>query len=165
MTFNEFKNEVKQSYAKYFDGSVCNVSKTKLYKSVWIKPYLVASVDEAINKILMNDMFNVSLAIFELDENNKSKEFEKENFANDDLEMDKNYSLEWSDSSYTIKPDNKYMVYSSRQVKFRKVVGSLDKILKAVDSYFKRLHESLVNDIKDDRIHENHVELLKKRIK
>ena len=75
-----------------------------------------------------------------------------------------NYIIENENSSYFVKPTNKYLVYESKKVAFRKTQGNEDKIITTFKKYVENLHNALVEDLKQGNIHENHITLLEKKI-
>ncbi len=165
MLLSEFKNELKAIYSNFFDGSAITVNfyKSSIFKSVIIKAYLIKDQTEAINNITLNDMFRIS---FQITKNDIQKEFNKNDLTdNNDLMLTNDLVIECWDKYYTIKPDNKYMAYSSKSVSFRKTSGSPQKILKTLENFFQKLHNQLHDDLKKDLIHNNHIELLKLRLK
>ena len=161
MKLSDFRNEVKNSYAKYFDGSYIGIrfDPHSIYKNVKIGCYLVKDENEAINHITSNDMFRISFSLTK-----SSGEFDKSDIVDENLILSDDLILEKWDFSYTVKPDNKYMVYGSKGITFRKVKGTPEKMIETLDKYFKKLNEQLHDDIKNDLIHNHHIELLKKRL-
>jgi hypothetical protein len=167
MKISVFREEVKKIYAKYFDGSLItiNYDKFSIYKNVTIHAYLVKDRSEAINGIAQNDLFTIIFSLTKSGSTTDQKEFNKNDLIDDELILSNDLMLEKYSSYYTIKPQNKYLCYSSKSVAFRKSTGNAQKILETLNSYFQRLSQQLHDDIKNDLIHDNHIELLRKRLK
>ena len=154
MKVNEFLEVIKESYRKEFPNSLIIAKLHKgLGKSLYIKCYIAGSKEEFYNGIAQNDMLDVEFWCHDL-----PKDIEIES------ELPENITLENNGKSYMIKPDNNYMCYSRRKLSYRKVVG-IDKNIKSLDRFFKKLKEQLIKDINYNMIHENHIELLKQKIK
>ena len=75
-----------------------------------------------------------------------------------------NYIIENEHSRYNVKPTNKYLVYENKKVAFRKTQGNEEKIITTFKKYVEKLHNALVEDLEQGNIHENYIELLKKKI-
>ena len=58
-----------------------------------------------------------------------------------------------------------YLVYEGKKVAFRKTQGNEDKIITTFKKYVENLHNALVEDLKQGNIHENHLELVKEKLK
>jgi hypothetical protein len=109
----------------------------------------------------MNDMFRIAFHI-----KHNEHEFEKENYnLKDEMILPDDLSLEKWSNSYTIKPQSKYLAYSSKDVSFRKTKGNAQKIIATLDKFFSKLSLQLHDDIKNDLIHKHHIDLLKLRLK
>lgn len=76
-----------------------------------------------------------------------------------------NYIIENENSRYLVKPTNKYLVYESKKVAFRKTQGDEDKIITTFKKYVGNLHKALLEDLEQGNIHENHLELVKEKLK
>lgn len=112
---------------------------------LWVQLYLAQDKSEEINGYFDNDMFSIILKI-------------RENGEND-------YTMEKLNSSYLIKPTSEYMAYGRRQLAFRKTQGNEDKIITTFKKYVGNLHKALLEDLEQGNIHENHLELVKEKIK
>ena len=139
------ENKLELVYKEVFKNSKIALSRSDLAKNVlWIQLYLAQDKSEEINGYFENDMFSITLKI-------------RENGEND-------YTMEKLNSSYSIKPTNKYLVYESKKVAFRKTQGNEDKIITTFKKYVENLHNALVEDLKQGNIHENHITLLTQKI-
>ena len=106
--------------------------------------YLAQDKSEEINGYFENDMFDIIFKITKTAENN--------------------YIMENNQNRYLVKPTNKYLVYESKKVAFRKTQGNEDKIITTFKKYVENLHNALVEDLKQGNIHENHITLLTQKI-
>ena len=76
-----------------------------------------------------------------------------------------NYIMENIQNRYLVKPTNKYLVYESKKVAFRKTHGDENKIITTFKKYVENLHKALLEDLEQGNIHENHLELVKEKLK
>jgi hypothetical protein len=158
MLVKDFFQGVKNSYAKYFPQSKCFVGLAKnLYCSIGITCCLASDSKELQSGIWENDMFHIRFSIDTL-----TGALKKD--ITEDSELPENLRLECSQKSYTIKPTERFMVYGSKSIPFRKTTGDSEKLLKALDNFFKKLHASLLEDYDNGVIHEHHTALLYKKI-
>lgn len=111
---------------------------------LWVQLFLAQNEQEEINGYFDNDMFGIIFKITKTAENN--------------------YIMESKQNRYLVKPTNKYLVYESKKVAFRKTQGNEDKIITTFKKYVGNLHKALVEDLKQGNIHENHITLLKQKI-
>ena len=111
---------------------------------LWVQLYLAQNEQEEINGYFDNDMFNIIFKITKTAENN--------------------YIMENEQSRYLVKPTNKYLVYESKKVAFRKAQGNEDKIITTFQKYVGNLHKALLEDLEQGNIHENHITLLTQKI-
>ena len=72
--------------------------------------------------------------------------------------------MENKQNRYLTKPTNKYLVYESKKVAFRKTQGNEEKIITTFKKYVENLHNALVEDLEQGNIHENHITLLTQKI-
>jgi len=159
MKVNEFIQTVKESYYKQFPKSHINVSlSTNLCPSIGIVCYLSKDNTEVANGIINNDMFHVRMSVA------RQIGHLGNTITNDDVLPD-DLELELYSKSYTIKPKNRYHVYDSLKLPFRKTKGNSDKLVKTLDGYFKKLKDSLENSLEKDLIHDNYKELLISKIR
>lgn len=138
------ENKLEKIYNEYFKDSKITISKACLGSGVFITLYLAKNEHEEINGYFDNDMLKVMFYLKKID--------------------NENYILENNVSFYYTKPTNEYMLYGTKKVAFRKTQGNEDKILKAFKKYVERLHNSIVDDLENNRIHENHIILVKNKI-
>ena len=111
---------------------------------LWVQLYLAKTEEEEINKYFDNDMFGIIFKIIKTAENN--------------------YIMENKQNRYLVKPTNKYLVYESKKVAFRKTQGNEEKIITTFKKYVENLHNALVEDLEQGNIHENHITLLTQKI-
>lgn len=140
------ESKLELVYKEVFKNSKISLSKSDLAKNVlWVQLYLAQDKSEEISGYFDNDMFSITLKI-------------RENGEND-------YTMEKLNSSYLIKPTSEYMAYGRRQLAFRKTQGNEDKIITTFKKYVGNLHKALLEDLEQGNIHENHLELVKEKIK
>jgi len=148
MKINELLNQIKESYKKEFPNSKIIVELNKcLGTSIYLKCRLSNDKSEVANGILENDMFSITFW---------------GNLPNDttlESEVPENLTLECTDKSYLTIPEESYMCYGRRKLSYRKTTGA-EKIVKALDNFFKKLKKQLVEDLEQNKIHNNHKELL-----
>ena len=153
MKVNQFLETIKESYKKEFPESMIIAKVNKgLGNSIYIKCYLAGNEKEFHNGISQNDMFSITFWMHKLS-----------NEINLESELPENLYLECSDKSYLIKPDTEYMCYSRKNLSYRKTLGS-EKIIKSLDKFFKKLRSELEKDIKENNIHDSHIQLLKEKL-
>ena len=152
MKVREFLSQIEESYKKEFPNSRINASLSKcLSYYISINCYIAKSKDEVFNGYFDNDILNVRFC---------SKNYN--NLTLDD-ELNDDFCLECCSKHYLTKPDVSYMAYGSRELKYRKCKGA-EKNIKALERFFKNLKKSLIEDIKNDNIHDSHLELLKTKL-
>lgn len=137
------QEQLKEIYIKYFKNSkidVITMSNSKYY----IRLLLAQSEREEINGYFDNDMFNINFRLYVNGEND--------------------FTLENVISRYFVKPTNQYLVYEGKRVSFRKTKGNKDKILQSFEKYVQKLYTELTEDLKSGNIHNNHIELLTKKL-
>ena len=140
------ENKLTEIYKEIFKNSKIELSRSDLAKNVlWVQLYLAQNEQEEINGYFDNDIFGITLKI-------------RENGEND-------YTMEKLNSSYLIKPTNEYMAYGRRRLPFRKTRGDEDKIITTFKKYVGNLHKALLEDLEQGNIHENHLELVKEKLK
>lgn len=142
----ELTEKLAEIYGKYFKDSTITFRSGYLGDkgTIFINCYLAKDEHELINGYKENDMFKIA---FKLKDN-----------GND------NYLFESLAKSYSIKPKESWLAYSRTQLQFRKVNGNEQKIADTFEKFVIRLKEQLQADIQADLIHENHIELLNKKI-
>lgn len=154
MTIREFCDRAKEIYDKYFSNSMCNARLYKgLGKAITIDCYLAGSIDEFPNKISHNDMFNISFWIHDIPKD-----------AELDSELPEVITLTSDRHNYAIAPTNKYLYAESRNVVFRKTIGSPEKCLQAFERFVKKLYDSVKTDLENGTAHPNYIELLNTKI-
>lgn len=149
MKMEDLKNDLKKIYNFKFKNSGVVIHD---YSNFWgnnkecfvIKLYLSENEKECANNIIENDMFNISFEVEKVGENE--------------------YILKAFDTSYVIIPSIEYMYYGRKKVAFRKTKGDYYKILKAFTKFCGDLKESVIADIKGEKIHDNFKEIVKQKI-
>ena len=139
-------NKLTEVYEEIFKNSKIAITKNSFSGDnvLWVQLYLAQNEQEEINGYFDNDMFNIIFKITKTAENN--------------------YIIENENSSYFVKPTNKYLVYESKKVAFRKTQGNEDKIITTFKKYVGNLHKALLEDLEQGNIHENHITLLTQKI-
>ena len=141
------ENKLTEVYEGIFKNSKIAITKNSFSGDnvLWIQLYLAQNKQEEINGYFENDMFSITLKI-------------RENGEND-------YTMEKLNSSYSTKPTSEYMAYGRRRLPFRKTRGDEDKIITIFKKYVGNLHKALLEDLEQGNIHENHLELVKEKLK
>ena len=140
------ENKLTEVYEGIFKNSKIVITKNSFSGDnvLWVQLLLAQNEKEEINNYFCNDMFSILFKITKTAENN--------------------YIMENENSRYLVKPTNKYLVYESKKVAFRKTQGNEDKIITTFKKYVENLHNALVEDLKQGNIHENHITLLTQKI-
>lgn len=140
------ESKLELVYKEVFKNSKIALSRSSFKKDVlFIQLYLAQSENEEINGYFDNDMLGIILKVTENGENN--------------------YIMEKLSSSYLTKPTSEYMVYGRRQLPFRKTQGDEDKIITTFKKYVGNLYKALLEDLEQGNIHENHLELVKEKLR
>jgi len=158
MKINELIQQIESTYSKHFPLSRIHVDYVgNIYRSISIVCYLAGNSTEVYNKIWRNDMLNISFSIdAELGEFEKGTTIESE--------LPEKLKMEVKCKNYLIKPNSKNLVYSRRELAFRKTKGNAKKILTTLDKYFAKLKEELKSDLLIGNITDNHMELLTEKL-
>ena len=140
------ESKLTEVYEGIFKNSKIVITKNSFSGDnvLWVQLLLAQNEQEEINNYFCNDMFSILFKITKTAENN--------------------YIMENENSRYLVKPTNKYLVYESKKVAFRKTQGNEDKIITTFKKYVENLHKALVEDLKQGNIHENHITLLTQKI-
>lgn len=140
------ENKLTEVYKAIFKNSKIAITKNSFSGDnvLWVQLLLAQNEQEEINGYFCNDMFSILFKITKTAENN--------------------YIIENENSRYLVKPTNKYLIYESKKVAFRKTQGNEDKIITTFKKYVENLHKALVEDLKQGNIHENHITLLTQKI-
>jgi len=158
MKINELMQAIENTYSKHFPLSRISVDYVgNIYRSISIVCYLAGDSTEVYNKIWRNDMLNIRFSI-----DAESGEFEKG--TTEESELPENLKIEVNCKNYLIKPNNSHLVYSRRELKYRKTKGNAKKIIATLDKYFIKLKLQLQEDLKDEMITDNHKELVLTKI-
>ena len=140
------ESKLTEVYEGIFKNSKIAITKNSFSGDnvLWVQLYLAQNEQEEINGYFDNDMFDI---IFKITKT-----------ASD------NYIMENIQNRYLVKPTNKYLVYESKKVAFRKTQGNEDKIITTFQKYVENLHKALLEDLEQGNIHENHITLLTQKI-
>lgn len=149
MSMEDLKNDLKKIYNfKFAKSGVIIHDYTNFLGSkkecFVIRLYLSENEKECANNIIENDMYNISFEVEKIGENE--------------------FILKAFDTSYVIIPSNEYMYYDRKKIAFRKTKGDYAKILKAFTKFCGDLKESVIADIKGEKIHGNFKEIVKQKI-
>ena len=141
------ENKLTEVYEEIFKNSKIAITKNSFSGDnvLWVQLYLAQNKQEEINGYFCNDMFSILFKITKTAENN--------------------YIMENKQNRYLVKPTNKYLVYEGKKVAFRKTQGNEDKIITTFKKYVGNLHKALLEDLEQGNIHENHLELVKEKLK
>ena len=157
MNTKKFCEKATKLYLNHFPKSAVKAYWSgNLYANVSIHCKLAASKNEVAHGIWENDILNVSFCV-DLDGKRELPKGSRETLP------DKVCLTAWH-RSYLTKPENPYHVYGSKKLPFRKITGTPEKILTALDKVFSGLKESLLNDLASDNIHKNHLDLVKEKL-
>jgi len=152
MKIKEFCQEIEKTYNKYFPTSKCFANySSNLYRTISIKCFLAGDNKELSGNYWDNDLLGISFSISTI-----TGEFKKD--ITEESIIPENLMLEVWHKHYFIKPSSRNMVYDHRSLAFRKTKGDNKKILQTLDKYFKKLYESLAQDMANNLIPENHKE-------
>ena len=158
MKVNEFIKEVKMSYSEQFPLSACAVEYSdNLYRSIGINCKLAGKKEENSGGYWENDMFHIRFSI-------SAPDAQLPKGTTEETDLPEVIQLEVWDKSYLTKPENKYMAYGRRRLKFRKTTGTPESIVKTLDKYFKAIRTQLEEDVKNENITADHIELLKAKL-
>lgn len=151
MTPEEFCNEVKKLYKKYMPNSNVFVKfETNLAPWIRVVPHVCKSIEECPSKIIHNDPLHVRFSIFL--KNIKA-----------DTPLPETLVMEVDDKYFTTTPDDK-CTYGTHKFPFRKVKGNAKKLLSVLDKYFKTIKFDIKKLLQDNKIHKDHLELVKYKI-
>lgn len=141
------KGKLELVYKEVFKNSKIEIMKNSFSGDnvLWVQLLLAQNEKEEINGYFCNDMFSILFKITKTVENN--------------------YIIENEGNRYLVKPTNKYLVYESKKVAFRKTQGDEDKIITTFKKYVGNLHKALLEDLEQGNIHGNHLELVKEKLK
>lgn len=141
------ESKLELAYKEVFKNSKIAIMKNSFSGDnvLWVQLLLAQNEQEEISGYFDNDMFDIIFKITKTAENN--------------------YIMENIQNRYLVKPTNKYLVYESKKVAFRKTRGNEDKIITVFKKYVENLHKALLEDLEQGNIHDNHLELVKEKIK
>lgn len=158
MNFKELKKEIEKSYESYFINSKCAVQlSTSLYPSISITCFLANDKSENSGNYWDNDMFSIAFSIDTI-----TGELPKD--TTEESELSNNLRLKVWRKSYLIKPENRNMCYNRTKLSFRQAKGDTTKIVKSLDKFFARLKESILKDLESNLIHDNYIDIVKRKV-
>lgn len=136
-------------YQEYFKDSGIDIKDWSNFlgdkkESFTVSLFLAKDSSEVANHIMGNDMFHIMFDIEKVG--------------------DHTYEIRALQKSYAIKPENQYLYYSSRNLSFRRVTGDYDKILETFRKFVIGLKKSIIEDYKNNNIHDNFIEIVKNKI-
>lgn len=150
---NNFCDAIKALYRIYFSDCICDARLVRcLGNTIYIDCYLAKDKTEFPNNIVQNDPMKVTFAITVQDDTTTNS------FLSETI------TLEAYQRCYATKPENKYLYCDLKKVAFRKTTGDPDKILKTLDKFFAKLHDSMVDDYNNDNMLDFEAELFKKNV-
>jgi hypothetical protein len=158
MKTSELIVAIENTYSKHFPNSKIFVKfSTNLYSSISVRCFLAGDKNENSGGYWDNDILNV---IFMISSEN-FKEFPKGVTLDSELGI---IGIENNGKSYNTKPDNQYMAFGRKELSFRRVQGNTEKIIKVLNTFFEKMKTSLQDDLKQDRIHKDHIDLVKNKL-
>ncbi len=158
MITSEFCSNLESIYNKHFPQSKAFAKfDSRLYSSIYVNLFLAGSKEENSGSYWDNDMLHITFRIV-----TPSGEFPKD--VTLDSELPEIILIENVHKSYWLKPEDKYSAYGRRKLSFRKAEGNAEKILKVFEKFCIALKKSLIEDLQNDLIHNNHKELLTKKL-
>ena len=154
MTFNEFRNRIIEIYHNKFPKSLCSVKLVKMLgRAITIDCFLANDVSELSHGYWQNDMFKISFWIHNM----------PNNFEIDDTLPDA-MTLTNDSSHILIVPENSYLAYSAVKIPFRKTVGNADKLISTFKKYVDRLYDIVNQQIVHNKITNNFVDIVNRKI-
>ena len=108
------ENKLTKVYNEFFKDSKIAITKNSFSGDnvLWVQLYLAKTEEEEINRYFDNDMFDIIFKITKTAENN--------------------YIMENKQNRYLTKPTNKYLVYESKKVAFRKTQGNKGLVIRYI---------------------------------
>lgn len=142
----EFKEKLESIYKNHFPDSKFSYShRSNLYHSVYIRLFLANKEDELSGGYWENDIFSF---MFEVD--SVTGEFAGD--ASADYELPDELVLNFHSKHYWIRTESKFKAYESRDLKFRKIKGNVEKILKSFDVICSKIKQSLMEDLNNNLV-------------
>ena len=135
----DFVHNMKAVFNNRFPNSYCKVAVSfSLAPSVFIYFDLAKNADECANKIQANDICGMAWCSFDIDENGVLKD--KISF-----ERLKGYGIRRK--AHKDDPKEKYLVYSSIPVKYRKTTNEPSKVIKTFEKYVENMANIILENI------------------
>lgn len=158
MTINNLCNELQNTYYNYFPESLCKATLTKnLYPSISIWCFLANNKEELSGGYWENDILSVRFTI-------DTTTGELDRSTTGETESPENLRIQADSKSYLTKPDNEYMCYGRKQLKFRKIIGDAQNIIKCFDKFCMHLKADITSTYIDNRIHDNHKSIVQIKV-
>ena len=140
--FNEIKKQISNEYSNVFNDSIITFSNAFFGNdTIFVSMYLGKNNNEFINGINDNDLINALFQIKIIDNNT--------------------YLLEKVRYSIKIKTTNKYLYCEHKQLTFRKVKGTQDKIIESFKKIINNLYNSILSEYNNNNLLDYDMELFK----
>lgn len=136
-----FMHELKNTFNKYFPNSLCEVTANLDFApSIFIKFYLAKDTSEVSNYILLNDPLAATFVTHSLDkEGNLANKICFEHIAGKSIIR----------SARKEDPKEKYLVYGSIPIAYRKCTNTKDKIIKSFEKYLMNLSQVILENYEE----------------
>ena len=158
MKTSEFIQAIETAYSSKFPQSKAFVKMShNLYSQIRIDFMSAETKEENAMNYWENDCFSIGFTI-----SSENGQLPKDLTL--DSELPQNLLLESKCNSYRIKPENQYMFCSYKKVSFRKTKGNDTKLLKTIESFIDKLHESILSDIENNNFLDSDITLLKTKV-
>ena len=155
MKIADLTEKLEETYHKHFPNSSISARfELGMYPSIWVACYLAGDKKENSGGYWENDMLRISFRILNGEDMDFSRSTSAESLVN-------SVTIEAHRKTYTTKPSDKFSVYGHAKLSFRKTVGTPENIIKVFDAFCTKLKASIKNDLENDKIHADHVELIK----
>lgn len=146
MKTSDFIQAIETAYSSKFPQSKVFINLShNLYSQIRVDFMLAQTKEENAFNYWENDCFSIGFTIT-LENGQLPKDLTL------DSELPQNLKLESKCNSYRIKPDLSYMASSNKKVSFRKTKGTPEKLVKTIESFIGKLHESILADIQNDNM-------------
>ncbi len=158
MTVERFRAEAVKSFQKYFPLSSLYIEyNSNLYPSIDVRAFLAGSIDEVPNKIWLNDMLSVQISVTQPKKPLPSH-------LKPESELPQLLEISYEQKSYNITPINHSMAYGRTVINTRSIKGDASKIVDALDKFFMKLKENIINDFNSGLIHPSYVQIVQAKV-
>lgn len=149
---DQFGEEVKNIYNRYFPHSLCIVRFSNgITPAMFIDFYLAGDGSECPSNYLLNDLFKCSFVIFFQDGTTKGSKFGTN-------------TIECTGSRIMVKPTSKYVAFDTVKIPFRKTTGDASKILKALTKYIDKLFHTTLEQLEAGNIPDRYEVLVAEKL-